>query len=307
MPPDQNSDPTNASAPDTIGHGISCVNCGYTLRSLSISRNCPECGCPAEHSLHGDWIRYANRAWSGKIERSLRWLLISRKILIITLLCIFVGAIAGLILTPRDRDSALEVVLEFAIAGISVIAVSSLVVAGIGLWMISDPEPRSKNEKRYGNAARRALSGMVIPALGWWAVVGGTQLDIGRLSEVSQNASVSACFVVVWLHMLVLIELARDLERRCVVSVAPRMLWLRRCQAFVLCLGSVALAVYWLGPVRWFDGGAWRLPPQKTQLAAFGFAFVCWVLVTGLLRGTLRAINEELHAAPSGVLIGTSA
>ncbi len=51
--------------PDTairIARDVSCLTCGYNLRSLLPDQTCPECGAAVAESLRGDQLRSSGSA-----------------------------------------------------------------------------------------------------------------------------------------------------------------------------------------------------------------------------------------------------
>ena len=118
--------------------------------------------------MHGDYLRYADRAWIEHTLRGLRWVVQSRKVLLITVLCILLLTVAGVLLLPRDRDTTLEGVFGSILTLGRIMVMLSAVALGIGLWMISKGEPRRETNDVYLQTVIRAMSAVIIPALGLW-------------------------------------------------------------------------------------------------------------------------------------------
>lgn len=277
----------------TIDHDVSCVSCGYNLRSLDVEGQCPECGDDVAHAMHGDYLRYADRAWIEHTLRGLRWVVQSRKVLLITVLCILLLVIAAFRLIPRDRDTTLEGVLEFILTIAHIMVMLSGVALGIGLWMISKGEPRRETKDVHLQTVIRAMSAVIIPALGLWVFSRALVSNTFGLALPLGEAITHVCFVIVWLHMLIVIGHARSMETRCVAVASKRVDVLKRYRHLVLYLPMILLVGHWVGPVQWLETGGWNVPqePMPYFVMAIG-----WVLVTGLFATTLRTVKQELNA-----------
>lgn len=55
-----------------IGSDFACVECGYNLRTMKHSGDCPECGTAVVESLRGDLLEYADSRWLGRIHWGVR-------------------------------------------------------------------------------------------------------------------------------------------------------------------------------------------------------------------------------------------
>lgn len=277
----------------TIDHDVSCVSCGYNLRSLDVEGQCPECGADVAHTMHGDYLRYADRAWIEQTLRGLRWAVQSRKVLLITVLSILLLVIAGVLLLPRDRDTTLEGVLEFILTIAQIMVMLSAVGLGIGLWMISKGEPRAETKHVHLQTVIRAMSAVIIPALGLWVFSRSPVSNTFGLALPVWEAITHVCFVIVWLHMLIVIGQARAMATRCAAVPSKRVDVLKRYRNLVLYLPMTLLVGHWIGPMQWLQTGGWK-PPQNPML--FVLMAIGWVLVTGLFGTTLGIVKQELNA-----------
>src|SRR5205814_37752 len=59
-----------------ISRDISCISCGYNLRTLSVSAVCPECGTTIEKSLTTDRLDAADPRWLRRVRWGV-WLLMA--------------------------------------------------------------------------------------------------------------------------------------------------------------------------------------------------------------------------------------
>ncbi len=57
-----------------IGRDLSCLQCGYNLRTLQPEGICPECGLPIFQSIRGDRLKYSDPEWVAKLARGARWI-----------------------------------------------------------------------------------------------------------------------------------------------------------------------------------------------------------------------------------------
>lgn len=242
----------------TIDHDVSCVSCGYNLRSLDVEGQCPECGADVAHTMHGDYLRYADRAWIEQTLRGLRWAVQSRKVLLITVLSIPLLVIAGVLLLPRDRDTTLEGVLEFILTIAQIMVMLSAVGLGIGLWMISKGEPRAETKHVHLQTVIRAMSAVIIPALGLWVFSRSPVSNTFGLALPVWEAITHVCFVIVWLHMLIVIGQARAMATRCAAVPSKRLDVLKRYRNLVLYLPMILLVGHWIGPMQWLQPGGWK-------------------------------------------------
>lgn len=71
--PALSSDP----APPPLARGfaletdVPCARCSYNLRGLTADMNCPECGTPVSRSSMGNWLRFADPVWVGKLRQGM--------------------------------------------------------------------------------------------------------------------------------------------------------------------------------------------------------------------------------------------
>lgn len=63
----------NLPIPDVIPGDVACVSCGYNLRSLASSANCPECGQPVMRTV-GNPLIYADQNWLERVRSGAKML-----------------------------------------------------------------------------------------------------------------------------------------------------------------------------------------------------------------------------------------
>lgn len=120
-------------ADGVVESDTACRKCGYNLRGLADAGNCPECGTAVRLSTRGDFLCYADPAWSRKIARGSVW--ISRGIISMAA-SLTVGCCFGLGLAAGG--SAL-VLIPFVIGALAF--VGGLLAQYIGTWIITTPDP----------------------------------------------------------------------------------------------------------------------------------------------------------------------
>lgn len=63
------NDPFNeVPTPRTVDRDVPCVRCGYNLRGLTPDTRCPECGTAVNQSLQGNFLRFADPDWLGRLQ-----------------------------------------------------------------------------------------------------------------------------------------------------------------------------------------------------------------------------------------------
>lgn len=124
-----------------------CRRCGYNLRGLELDGICPECGALVRVSLIGDFLAAADPAHITRLFRGA--ILVEVTFYIYVLVSCVASPIALAIAVPRAASGlsgALLSVLHLALA----------LLAILGWWLVSSPDPGRMPGSR-GDALRRAL------------------------------------------------------------------------------------------------------------------------------------------------------
>ncbi len=104
---------------------VPCSRCSYDLRGLTADMNCPECGTPVSRSCLGNWLRFADPDWVGKLRKGMS----------LKLYNILAGLLMGIVVA----------IATFAFGRPEIAAVLVAVFGGIlGAWsvfLITAPEP----------------------------------------------------------------------------------------------------------------------------------------------------------------------
>jgi hypothetical protein len=163
--------------------------------------------------------------------------------LILILALLVVLAIGMMVHTMSDGiEAVLEVVVHMIAWPILLIPIG----IGIGLWMVSRPEPAE--DYRLANTGRIAIHLLVVPALGlWWMQ---TRPGSTGFPGVAQSIATHLCFGVVWGHMLLVVRQVETLLSRCEEAERPIGRTPSRSRPPALWLPALVLATYWFGPFR---------------------------------------------------------
>ena len=57
-----------------IAADVSCLVCGYNLRTQPLQGRCPECGTAVGRSAHGDLLRYCEPGWVETLAGGMDWI-----------------------------------------------------------------------------------------------------------------------------------------------------------------------------------------------------------------------------------------
>lgn len=127
-------------APDTAV----CMQCGYALRGLDTTRNCPECGAPIRRSLMGNLLEFSSVDYVRNLHRGVVMILVT------TLVQIAVGIVGSIIMLVMVFTSAAAaaasgtappfnpVTLQIWISAITLPFTALLL---LGWWLFSAPDP----------------------------------------------------------------------------------------------------------------------------------------------------------------------
>ncbi len=129
---------------------ITCIRCGYSLRSLDPSGRCPECGAPIGLSTQGRLLKFADPDWLQKVARGLA----------IILWMMLVGVVGGMVIGFLYSSTGVFLQL-FQIAAAA--------VGFYGVWLITEPDPGTPEEEGEVNA-RKVVRITLIVGMGALAV-----------------------------------------------------------------------------------------------------------------------------------------
>ncbi len=142
--------PTPTTILDADGHvavDLSCVKCGYNLRTLAISGLCCECGTPVLYTLHSRHVQFSPPAWLRTLIRGCVLIVVApgASILMGFILMLF---------SVSSRPHAEE----------PLVIVPALVLLAVGVCLVTRPDPLMRRFTRRREPVRRLL---VAATVGW--------------------------------------------------------------------------------------------------------------------------------------------
>lgn len=293
------NDEKTIAEPEPVDAGsrdLACMRCGYMLRGLDPGGNCPECGFPIEHSMRGDWLRYADRQWARQVLRGLQWTMLSRNVMFIAFVLLIVAGLVGSLAFPGIADtSAIAVAGRLSLGALCVFVILAPFGIAIGLWQASTPEPREGAASAGSALITRISSATVVPAFGLWIYgnsAGWTQLGLWPPAD---HGFAMACFLAVWMHMYVVVRQIASIERRCGNIQPKRAKRISRSRQNVKYLPFLLLFLHWTGPLRAIGAGAWTPPPKPIGCSLMGIG---WLSIIGVIGATIGRMRDELDSDP---------
>jgi hypothetical protein len=127
-----------------IAHDQPCFKCGYNLRGLAISGQCPECGHLAADSLKGTLLQFASPEYLAKIHSGLSLILNAILIMIVLGLISIVVSIGAAALGPSVAK-AVQVIMSFVSLALSVMSF-------LGYLRVTEPDPMFTGEEKPDSA-----------------------------------------------------------------------------------------------------------------------------------------------------------
>jgi hypothetical protein len=112
-------DPPPDTTAKTVQDDTSCMGCGYNLRTLPTTANCPECNTPVPHSIKGPWLQYSSLRWLEALREGVAYCLLAY-------LLFLAGAFIGGLLQSLG----------------ALIALAESGSRFYGAWLLTTPEPR---------------------------------------------------------------------------------------------------------------------------------------------------------------------
>lgn len=145
-----------------------CVRCGYNLRGLKVSGDCPECGTAVKISLGGKVLRHSDPAYLMALQRGLALVLTALALYVLVLIVTL-----GLKAFTTLADEPWYPVAEYALyAGAALLGV-------LGYWLFSAPDP-ALTESETPHSARRIIRA---------AALAQAAIKLGQLALVIATAA----------------------------------------------------------------------------------------------------------------------
>jgi hypothetical protein len=161
------SEPADASlyATDETGGictDLACQRCGYNLRGLNASGQCPECAAAISLSLHKDLLCFAEPGYVRGLATGCRRILAGVTTVLVTwVLFALVGGLTVLFLPgPQQVWRALVVVL---LVGAAVLGALMFLR---GLWLITSPQPQLFTTPKQDTARRLVRVYLIVAVVG---------------------------------------------------------------------------------------------------------------------------------------------
>lgn len=274
----------------TLLFNTPCRRCGYDLRGLRESGNCPECGTPVGRSVMGDLLRFADPVWLRKISGGLSillWLILLQ----ILAWCLTSGVSSGT--RGTGAGNALATVVSLLLSALSLVAI----------WKITTPDPSGLGEESQFNA--RNIVRFVICAS---VAVSVTVILINLISSdpvlrivVALLGWINSLLIAVfeWYKYKLYEYLAGRVPDLTLVSRARKIRWMG--VVFLvcgLCAGAIALIAVRSpapGAMPTMAGGFFAILAFGV-FAGLGFLIYAVVSIFYLFR-LRKVINEQLQLA----------
>jgi hypothetical protein len=127
--------PDKPAWPDIVPDGPRCRRCGYDLKGLPMSGDCPECGLEVVRSLRGNLLEYSDPAYLRRLGTGA--LLVELGIVAICLVPI--GAVGLLIIGMATSTPDWAIIA--AQAGAALASIAAAVLGLVGLFVLTAPDP----------------------------------------------------------------------------------------------------------------------------------------------------------------------
>lgn len=161
--------PSMPAAPFTVAEDIPCRRCGYNLRGLQSTGQCPECGAEVALSVLGDRLRFSDPQWVAKVGRGCRLIILGLAVSLLT------GCV--MVIVSRALTGGRPVLTQL-------IALAAGLIAFCGNWLLTTPEPTHEGEDKLVTARRVARFGTLIGAGQGFVQFGITSLAPGWASMI---------------------------------------------------------------------------------------------------------------------------
>ena len=154
-----------------------CARCGYNLRGLHESGDCPECGLPVRRTIVGDFICFADPAWTRRIARGAALIFHFTWLLVVLFVVVIVASLVANLLRFSKSDLLawpITLSLPFVI-GLGCWGLL-LMTASEHTWIPSDRSARRRRTARLGLIGGIAAMAVVRGAVWTPGTVSGLQI-----------------------------------------------------------------------------------------------------------------------------------
>lgn len=272
---------TIEARPASVSEDLPCRGCGYNLRSLAYTSDCPECALPVGLSIRSDRLCDANPAWLGRLRLGVALLIP------VTILLRFLNVSAGF---------GFPALPQFALY---LLGMTTLAAILSGLWFLTDPEPNAARLARH-DRTRRWLRAMVVVTAASYVLKQAIWLlgiPIPAWAPISVSLSAVIRVTRTLLILMYLRALARRIPDRDCVLTATLLLC-----CYVPIKGAeeafnvlVAWSFQFLGNASQLMTGI----PVRTYVFSLILAVLCEIAVVYLLFRMTRLIGNARRTALS--------
>ena len=266
--------PSDATIPTVVPSPaeLRCSRCGYNLKGLDHSSNCPECGEAIRQTLTFGLL-HADRVW---LRRQARTMLL-------------------LIALPMlDYQTPNEWPYANYYVGVSV-RVLLTAIATWGCWRLTRPDPLRPHTEREGMIARGLRVAAVVHALGLIVFFRSPAYSIlsSQLWTLIFYAWAGALLFMAWLAMLLVLAVARRGGSPSLVTHARVIVWgLPLAKLSLVAFPMLALVM--------------RYESVLGVLTVCSWAVSVVALLTATLLGRLHELLARASAAPTPTMSDTA-
>jgi hypothetical protein len=273
-----------AAAAPAIAEDTPCRKCGYNLRGLSSDGRCPECGTSVGFSLQGDLLRFCDPGWVETLRRGIQCIIAGVVLAFVAGLGIFVMAVGG-----RGGPPIWPL-----IGGAIIIA--AMIVATIGWWLLTRPDPSGLGEDQYGTVRKIIRVAQVVGLVQLFLANVTRVTTLDDVTMMAIQAVTIICHIVeavgIFAECAYLERLARRIPDAQISARAHFLMWALGLTYGVFRLFSVALNLLGWRPVA---GQAQGLFCFNGIIALFVLIF--FVMFLFMLEKMGKRFKEQALAA----------
>ena len=300
--------------PSHVTGDVVCLGCGYNLRGLAGDGVCPECAWPVARSMHGRLIRFADAAWSGRVARGVQCVYYSVLTCVLTFVLFVLVLVCGMAGAQADFW---ETVLTFVVSVFGLTMLALFVLYPMGWWLATTPDLSESDDHARDRAILRFTGLLLLPTLCAWR---GAQVLLLRWNSWSGTTIDFAietwtvlCFVVVWVHLLMMVRFQERTIERCAAQTTKDQLknhkLLKATRRYVRGLPVVLLVIHGFTVALSISPFAASLNAWSGPWSGIGFGAglgnfwmtMLWLSSSSALGRVKKAITAERLAANSHV------
>lgn len=252
----------------TLSEDTLCRRCGYNLRTLLESGNCPECATPVALSLRGDLLKFADPAWVRVLALGASLVTYAIGAMLIAFIVTMISIMAGF-----PMDFLLTIVAPAA--GIAIL---------VGQWLLTKPDPTA-DARQDRTTASVFVRWLLLAAL----VIAGIKQSAPLLGPVMSHPGVIFVMSVVVEAMMACWVIAYSRHLAWLYDRIPDVKRAKTCRQIGPILAVLGILVW----VRQFIPGigvpgAWAAGQSRIMIFLDMFlAFLNLVLLVCVIRGLL--------------------